>query len=174
MAGYLNKAIIIGNIGKDPEMRTTAGGNPVTNFSVATTEKYNDKQGVKQEHTEWHNIVVWGKLAEIAGQYLKKGSSVCVEGKIQTQSWEKDGTKHYKAEIVASNFQMLDAKPQDQQSQGGFGGQQQQQQQQQPQQQQSQGFGGQQQQQPQQQSNFSNNNFDNNQGFNQQQQQFNQ
>jgi single-strand DNA-binding protein len=149
MAGYLNKATIIGNLGKTPELRKTTGGNPVTDFSVATTERYNDKQGVKQEVTEWHNIVVWGKLAEIAAQYLKKGSSVYVEGKIQTQSWDKDGQKHYKTEIVASNFQMLDKMEQSQQS-GGFGGNQQQPQQNQqqaPQQQQNQGFGGQQQQQ---------------------------
>lgn len=118
MAGYLNKAIIIGNIGNAPELRKTTGGNSVVSFSIATTERYNDKQGQRQEQTEWHNIVVWGKLAEIAGQYLKKGSSVCVEGKIQTRSWDNNGVKQYKTEIVASNFQMLDAKSGDQS--GGF------------------------------------------------------
>jgi len=136
MAGYLNKATIIGNLGKAPELRRTTGGNPVTDFSVATTERYTDKQGQRQEQTEWHNIVVWGKLAEIAAQYLKKGSSVYVEGKIQTRSWENNGQKHYKTEIVASNFQMLDRMSSDQQG-GGFGGS--------NQNDNSQGFGGQQQ-----------------------------
>jgi len=157
MAGYLNKAIIIGNLGKDPELRKTTGGNSVTDFSIATTEKFTDKQGQRQEQTEWHNIVMWGKLAEISAQYLKKGSSVCVEGKITTRSWDNEGQKHYKTEIVASNFQMLDKLPQDNNQQGGFNNQQQQ-----PPQQDSQGFGGQP---PQQQFN----DFGQNQGFGQQQ-----
>ncbi len=122
MAGYLNKAMIIGNLGRAPELRRTTGGNPVTDFSIATTERYTDKQGQRQEQTEWHNIVVWGKLAEIAAQYLKKGSSVYVEGKIQTRSWENNGQKQYKTEIVASNFQMLDRMQGDQQQSGGFSG----------------------------------------------------
>ena len=127
MAGYLNKAIIIGNLGREPELASTTGGNKVTSFSVATTERYTDKQGQRQEKTEWHNIVVWGKLAETAAQYLKKGSSVCVEGKIQTRSWENDGKKQYRTEIVASSFQMLDTKGDNhqQENKGGFGEQQQ-------------------------------------------------
>ena len=166
MSGYLNKAIIIGNIGRDPELRKTTGGNPVTDFSVATTEKYKDKQGQRQEQTEWHNIVVWGKLAEIAAQYLKKGSSVYVEGKIQTQSWDDNGVKKYKTEIVASNFQMLDKLPSDQQqNNNGFGGGSNQNDNQ------SQGFG---QQQPQQEQFGLNQPQQQNSGFGQQQYQYNQ
>ncbi|MCU0609998.1 MAG: single-stranded DNA-binding protein [Chitinispirillaceae bacterium] len=107
MAG-INKAILIGNLGKDPEMRSTAGGQQVTTFSLATTERYSDKSGQRQEKTEWHSVVAWGKLAELANQYLKKGRSCYVEGKIQTRSWDdKDGNKKYKTEIVASQIQFL-------------------------------------------------------------------
>ena len=128
MAGYLNKAIIIGNLGRDPELSKTTGGNSVCSFSIATTERYTDKQGQKQEKTEWHNIVVWGSLAETAAKYLNKGSSICVEGKITTRSWDnKDGVKQYRTEIVASSFSFLDKldSSSDGQKQGGFGGQQQ-------------------------------------------------
>ena len=97
----LNKAIIIGHLGKDPELRPVGEGN-VCNFSVATSEKYKDK-----ETTEWHRIVVWGKLADICGKHLAKGSQVCVEGKIQTRTWEKDGVKQYSTEIVASDVRFL-------------------------------------------------------------------
>ena len=126
MAGYMNKVILIGNLGRDPEGAKTNNGNNVSHFSIATTERYTDKQGQRQEQTEWHNIVCWGKLAEIASQYLKKGSSVCVEGKITTRTWDKEGVTQYKTEIVASGFQMLDGLPQQQQqtqqNSGGFGG----------------------------------------------------
>jgi single-strand DNA-binding protein len=138
----VNKVTLIGNLGRDPELRKTPSGSAVVSFSMATTEKFKDKQGQQQEQTEWHNIVAWEKTAEIMSQYLKKGSSVYIEGKLKTQSWEDNGVKKYRTEILVQQFQFLDSKPQDQQqqSQGGFGGGQQQQ----PQQ--NQGFSGQQQQ----------------------------
>jgi single-strand DNA-binding protein len=114
MAG-VNKVILIGNLGKDPEFKVTPGGSPVCTFSLATTERYNDKSGQRQEKTEWHNIVVWGKLAETANQYLKKGRSAYIEGRIQTRSWDdKDGTKKYKTEIVANQIQFLGSPQQNQ------------------------------------------------------------
>lgn len=104
----VNKAIIIGTLGKDPELRYTTGGTPVWTFSVATNERYNDKDGQRQDKVEWHNIVVWSKLAELCNQYLKKGKSVYVEGRITTRSWDdKDGNKRYKTEIVANQIQFL-------------------------------------------------------------------
>jgi single-strand DNA-binding protein len=106
MAG-INKAIIVGNLGNDPEVRYTQGGAPVANFSVATSEEWTDKNGKKREATEWHRIVVWRKLAEICGEYLEKGRQVYVEGKLQTRSWEKDGVTHYTTEIIADTVQFL-------------------------------------------------------------------
>lgn len=106
----LNKAIIIGHLGRDPEVRYTQNSQPVCNFSVATDERWTDKDGAKQERTEWHRIVVWGKQAESCGQYLKKGRAVCVEGRIQTREWEKDGEKKYTTEIVASQVIFLGGK----------------------------------------------------------------
>lgn len=106
----LNRAELIGHLGKDPELKTTAGGASVCTFSLATDESYKDKDGNQQNKTEWHKIVVWGKQAENAAQYLKKGSLVFLEGKLQTRSWEKDGQKHYMTEIVVFNFQMLGGK----------------------------------------------------------------
>lgn len=105
----LNKAIIIGNLGKDPEVRFTPGGAAVCNFSVATSEKWKDKaSGEMREQTEWHRIVVWGKSAENCGQYLKKGRPVCVEGRIQTREWtDKENVKRYSTEINASNVIFL-------------------------------------------------------------------
>lgn len=106
----VNKVILIGNLGKDPELRYTPGGQPVASFSLATTERWNDKNGQRQDRTEWHNIVVWGKLAELVNQYLKKGRSAYVEGKITTRSWDdRDGVKKYRTEIVASQVQFLSA-----------------------------------------------------------------
>ena len=106
----VNKVILIGNLGRDPDFRATSSGQAVANFSIATTEKWNDKDGQRQERTDWHNIVLWGRLAEIANQYLKKGSSIYVEGRLQTRSWEdKDGNKRYIAEVVGSALQMLDS-----------------------------------------------------------------
>jgi len=108
----MNKAIIIGNLGKDPELRYTASGTAVCNFSMATTDRFKNKQGEQQESTEWHNIVAWGNLADICGKYLKKGSKAMVEGKLQTRSWDdKDGNKKYTTEINISNLEMLDSKP---------------------------------------------------------------
>ena len=102
----VNKVIIVGNLGKDPEVKAV-GQNTVANFSLATSESYTDKSGQKQEKTEWHKIVAWGKLAELAGQYLKKGRQVYVEGKLQTREYEKDGQKRYSTEIVASSVTFL-------------------------------------------------------------------
>jgi len=104
----VNKAIIIGNLGKDPEVRFTPSGRAVAKFSVATTEKWNDQQGQKQERTEWHNIVVWGKQAETCGQYLAKGRQVFVEGRITNRSYDdKDGNKRYITEIIARDVRFL-------------------------------------------------------------------
>ena len=104
----VNKVILIGNLGKDPELRYTPGGQPVATFSLATTERWNDKNGQRQDRTEWHNIVVWGKLAELVNQYLKKGRSAYIEGKITTRSWDdRDGVKKYRTEIVANQVQFL-------------------------------------------------------------------
>jgi single-strand DNA-binding protein len=109
MAGSLNKVMIIGNLGRDPEVRTTPQGSKVASFSVATTERYNDRQGQRQEKTEWHNVVLWNKTAEIAEKYLRKGSNVFIEGKLQTQSWDdqQTGQKRYRTEIVGDRMQML-------------------------------------------------------------------
>lgn len=108
MAKGLNKVMLIGNLGGDPELRYTTSGQPVANFSVATSESYRDNNENLVERTEWHKIVVWGKLAEICKQYLKKGEKVYIEGKLQTRSWEdQDSRKHYTTEIVCSDMQML-------------------------------------------------------------------
>jgi single-strand DNA-binding protein len=109
----VNKVILIGRLGKDPEVRYTPDGTMVTNFNLATDEQRKDKNGEKIQKTEWHKIVTWGKLAEICGNYLVKGKLVFVEGRIQTRSWEdKEGVKRYTTEIIASNMQMLDSKGQ--------------------------------------------------------------
>ncbi len=107
----INKAILVGRLGADPEVRYTPDGAMVTNFRVATDEQWKDKSGEKVQKTEWHKIVTFGKLAEICGKYLVKGKLVFVEGRIQTRAWDdKDGVKRYTTEIVASNMQMLDSK----------------------------------------------------------------
>jgi single-strand DNA-binding protein len=109
----VNKAILIGRLGKDPEVRYKPDGTMVTNFNLATDEQWKDKSGEKVQKTEWHRIVTFGKLAEICGNYLVKGKLVFVEGRIQTRSWEdKDGVKRFTTEIIASNMQMLDSKGQ--------------------------------------------------------------
>jgi len=115
MAGKsLNKVILIGNLGKDPEVSYTPSGIAVAKFSLATGEKWKDAEGNIQEKTEWHNIVAWRKLAEICGQYLKKGSKAYIEGKLQTRSWDdkNTGVKKYMTEIVADNLIMLDSRGQ--------------------------------------------------------------
>lgn len=108
----VNKVIIVGNLGSDPEQRATQSGAAITNISVATSEKWKDKQtGQAQERTEWHRVVFFNKLAEIAAQYLKKGSKVYVEGQIRTSKWQdKDGADRYSTEIVAREMQMLDSR----------------------------------------------------------------
>jgi single-strand DNA-binding protein len=113
MAGKsLNKVTLIGNLGKDPELSYTASGVAVAKFSIATNERWKDQDGNPQERTEWHNIVAWRKLAEICGQYLKKGSKVYLEGKLQTRSWDdkNTGVKRYTTEIIADDLIMLDAR----------------------------------------------------------------
>ncbi len=108
----LNKAMVIGNLTRDPETRTTPNGQTVANFSVATSHFWKDQQGQRQEKTEYHNIVAWGKLAEICQQYLGKGRKVFVEGRLQTRDWEgQDGVKRYRTEIIAENMIMLDRAP---------------------------------------------------------------
>ena len=107
MAG-VNKVILVGNLGKDPEVRYLDSGVAVANFSLATTENYKNKQGEKVSQTEWHNIVLWRGLAEVAEKWLKKGSSVYIEGKIRTNKWEdKEGNTRYNTEILADNMTML-------------------------------------------------------------------
>ena len=107
----VNKVILVGRLGRDPETRFTGGGQAVANFSVATDETYKDKNGERQKRTEWHKIVVWGKQAEIAQQYLKKGSLIFIEGRIQSREWQdKENQKRTSFEIVATNFRMLGGK----------------------------------------------------------------
>ncbi len=104
----VNKVILVGRLGRDPETRYTGAGQAVANFSLATDESYKDKNGERQKRTEWHKIVVWGKQAEIAQQYLKKGSLIFIEGRIQSREWQdKEGQKRTSFEIVANNFRML-------------------------------------------------------------------
>jgi single-strand DNA-binding protein len=104
----VNKAILIGNLGKDPEIRYTPSGQAVASFSIATTRKWKDKEGQSQEQTDWHNIVVWGRMAELAKEYLAKGRSVYIEGRIQNRSYDdKEGNKRYISEVVATTMQFL-------------------------------------------------------------------
>jgi single-strand DNA-binding protein len=112
MARGINKVMLIGNLGRDPETRYTKSGSPVTNFSIATSESWRDRStNEQQERTEWHNIVCFTRLAEIAGEYLRKGSKCYVEGSLRTSSWEaQDGQKRYRTEIIAREMQMLDSR----------------------------------------------------------------
>ena len=108
MAGSLNRAMIIGNLTRDPELRQTTSGQQVCSFGVATNRSWKDQSGEKQEQVEYHNVVAWGKLAEICGQYLNKGKKVYIDGRLQTRDWEgQDGVKRYRTEIVADNMIML-------------------------------------------------------------------
>lgn len=114
----LNKVMLIGRLGKDPELRYTPGGLAIANFSIATSEEWKDKDSrEKKERTEWHRIVVFGKLGELCGEYLAKGRQAYIEGRLQTRSWEKDGVTRYTTEVVASNVQFLGGKD----SAGGSG-----------------------------------------------------
>ncbi|MFP6803054.1 MAG: single-stranded DNA-binding protein [Pseudomonadales bacterium] len=111
MARGVNKVILVGNLGRDPETRYMPNGGAVTNVSIATSKGWKDKDsGEQKERTEWHRIVFFNKLAEIAGEYLKRGSKVYIEGELRTRNWEKDGQKHYTTEVVASEMQMLDSR----------------------------------------------------------------
>ena len=115
----INKAILVGNLGKEPELRYTPSGTAVCTFSLATSERFKNKQGEQQERTEWHNIVVWAGLAEICGKYLTKGKQIYIEGRIQNRSYDdRDGNKRYISEIVANEMQMLSRSG----DQGGGGG----------------------------------------------------
>ncbi len=109
MAKSVNKVILVGNLGKDPEVKYTPNGVPVAKFSLATNERFKDKSGEWQDRTEWHNIVVWQRLAEIVGEYVKKGSKIYIEGKLQTSSWEdkQSGEKKYRTEVVAHDLVLL-------------------------------------------------------------------
>jgi single-strand DNA-binding protein len=124
MAGTVNKVILIGRLGKDPEIRSTPNGTTVCKFSLATDDRWTDKSGEKQERTEWHNIVAWGKLAEICGQYLRKGKLVYIDGAIRTDSWDdkETGQKKYRTEIVANSMQMLGPKGEDEGGGGSYAG----------------------------------------------------
>ena len=119
MAQGINKVILIGNLGSDPEMRYTQSGDAVATFSIATTETWKDKQGEQQSKTEWHRIVAWRRLAEICGEYLHKGKQVYIEGRIRTRKWQdRDGNDKYTTEIEALNMQMLGRRGED----GGYSG----------------------------------------------------
>ncbi len=107
----INKVILVGNLGQDPEVKYTAGGAAVTTLSLATSESWKDKDtGTDQEKTEWHRVVLWRRLAEIAGEYLKKGSKVYIEGQLQTRKWEQDGQTRYTTEVVGRDMQFLDSR----------------------------------------------------------------
>mgnify|MGYP001350964206 FL=1 len=107
----INKVIIVGNLGQDPEIKYTAGGAAVTTLSIATSDSWKDKEsGMDQERTEWHRVVLWRRLAEVAGEYLKKGSKVYIEGQLQTRKWEQEGQTRYTTEIIARDMQFLDSR----------------------------------------------------------------
>ena len=123
MAYAINKVILIGNLGQDPEMRYTGNGTPVCNMRLATTERYKDANGEMVERTEWHSIVAWARLAEICGEYLRKGSKVYFEGQLQTRSWEdRDGNTRYTTEIRAREMMMLDSRGENGSGNGFSGG----------------------------------------------------
>ncbi len=107
----INKVILVGNLGQDPEVKYTAGGDAVTTLSIATSDSWKDKEsGMDQERTEWHRVVLWRRLAEIAGEYLNKGSKIYVEGQLRTRKWEQEGQTRYTTEIIARELQFLDSK----------------------------------------------------------------
>jgi len=124
MAKSVNKVILIGNLGKDPEVKYTPSGTAVAKFSLATNERYKDKNGEWQDRTEWHNIVAWQRTAEIAGEYLKKGRTVYIEGRLRTDSWEDKNTheKKYRTEIVVSDLVLLGGGQRGEGEEGGGGG----------------------------------------------------
>ena len=120
----VNKVILVGNLGRDPELRSTTSGQQVASFSLATNRRWKDRDGNRQDQTEWHNIVCWGRQAEVAAQYLTKGKQIYIEGRIQQSSWDdrQTGEKRYKTEIVCENFQMMGSRS-DSGGGGGFGDQ---------------------------------------------------
>jgi len=120
----VNKVIIVGNLGRDPEVRFTPSGRAMCKFSVATTEKWTDQQGQKQERTEWHNVIAWQRLAEIVGEYVKKGNRIYIEGKLQTSSWDdkESGQKKYRTEIIANDLVLLGGRGESEDSNGGSRG----------------------------------------------------
>ena len=121
MARGVNKVILVGNLGRDPETRYMPSGGAVTNVSVATSKQWRDRDsGENKERTEWHRVVFFNRLAEIAGEYLKKGSKIYLEGELRTRDWERDGQKHYTTEIVGNEMQMLDSRGE--MGGGGYGG----------------------------------------------------
>ena len=123
MARGVNKVILVGNLGSDPELRYTGSGTAVCNFSLATTESYKDRDGNQVENTEWHRVVAWARLAEICGEYLKKGRQVYIEGQLQTRQWEdKDGNTKYTTEIKAREMQMLGSRDDSGGGGGNYGG----------------------------------------------------
>ncbi len=123
MARGVNKVILVGNLGRDPELRYTTGGTAVANFTVATTESWTDKGGQKTEKTEWHRVVAWAKLAEISSEYLTKGKQVFIEGRLQTREWEdRNGVKKFTTEIVARDMVMLGGTPGRDEARGSSGG----------------------------------------------------
>ena len=115
MAKSVNKVILIGNLGKDPEVKYTPSGTAVAKFSLATNERYKDKGGEWQDRTEWHNVVAWQRLAEIVGEYVKKGSKLYIEGRLQTSSWDdkESGQKRYKTEVIANDLVLLSGRGED-------------------------------------------------------------
>ena len=122
MARGINKVILVGNLGNDPDTKFTQGGMAITTLSIATTTVRKDRDGNQQEKTEWHRVKLFGKLGEIAGEYLKKGREVYIEGRIEYGSYEKDGVKHYTTDIVADEMQMLGGRPEGASQGGGSGG----------------------------------------------------
>ena len=123
MARGVNKVILVGNLGRDPETRYMPSGGAVTNVSIATSKSWRDRDsGEQKERTEWHRVVFFNRLAEVAGEYLKRGSKVYVEGELRTRDWERDGQKHYTTEVVASEMQMLDSRGDGGGYSGGGGG----------------------------------------------------
>ena len=124
MPKSVNKVILLGNLGRDPEVKFTPQGTPVAKFSIATSERYKDKEGNWQERTEWHNIVLWQRLAEIAGEYLKKGSKVYIEGRLQTSSWDdrESGQKKYRTEVIGNDLVLIGGRGDSGGEEGGGGG----------------------------------------------------
>jgi single-strand DNA-binding protein len=110
MPKSINRVELLGNLGRDPEIKHTQSGTPVARLSLATNERYKDKSGNWQDRTEWHTVILWSRLAEIAGEYLKKGSKILIVGSLKTRSWDQEGTKRYATEVTAQDLIMLDAK----------------------------------------------------------------